>query len=235
VAGPITVSYNLPGIDNLKLTPDVIAKIFQREIKTWNDAAIKADNPDANLPATSITAAHRSDGSGTTEQFTKYLAAPVPTVWKLGSGSTGQLARRHAGGPGQHRRGGHREADGGRRRVRRPLRRQGHGPADRADPETRPTSSSLFTNEVAPRRARKPIVYVLDLLAAIPSVVYVRHVGIAVAAPVLLGWYDRISKATGRRPRAQDGVRGTRAGPQFHCRRADPGDHGHADRDLHRP
>lgn len=44
-----------------------------------------------------------------------------------------------------------------------------------------PTSSSLFTNEVAPRRARKPIVYVLDLLAAIPSVVYVRHVGIAVA------------------------------------------------------
>lgn len=50
VAGPITVSYNLPGIDNLKLTPDVIAKIFQREIKTWNDAAIKADNPRRQPP-----------------------------------------------------------------------------------------------------------------------------------------------------------------------------------------
>jgi phosphate transport system substrate-binding protein len=88
VAGPITISYNLQGVGNLKLTPDVIAKIFQREIKAWNDAAIKADNPEANLPATAITVAHRADGSGTTEQFTKYLVAAAPTTWKLASGST---------------------------------------------------------------------------------------------------------------------------------------------------
>jgi phosphate transport system permease protein len=54
---------------------------------------------------------------------------------------------------------------------------------------------ALFTNEVAPRRARKPIVYILDLLAAVPSVVYGMW-GIAVAGPVLLGWYDKISKST---------------------------------------
>ena len=88
VAAPITVSYNLTGVDNLQLSPDTIARIFQREIKSWNDKAIAADNPDAKLPATAITVAHRSDGSGTTENFTKFLKAASPTVWKLDSGST---------------------------------------------------------------------------------------------------------------------------------------------------
>lgn len=88
VAAPITVSYNLSGVDKLQLSPDTIAKIFQREIKTWNDAAIKADNPDVDLPSTPITVAHRSDGSGTTSNFTKYLTAAAPSAWKLGSGDT---------------------------------------------------------------------------------------------------------------------------------------------------
>jgi phosphate transport system substrate-binding protein len=88
VAAPITVSYNVSGVDNLQLSPDTIAKIFQREIKTWNDKAIAADNPDAKLPSTAIVVAHRSDGSGTTENFTKFLKAASPTVWKLDSGST---------------------------------------------------------------------------------------------------------------------------------------------------
>ena len=55
------------------LEPDTIAKIFQREIKKWNDPAIAADNPGVKLPDTDITVAHRSDGSGTTQNFTKYL------------------------------------------------------------------------------------------------------------------------------------------------------------------
>jgi phosphate transport system substrate-binding protein len=88
VAAPITVSYNLKSVKKLQLSPDTIAKIFQGEIKTWDDAAIKADNPKAKLPSTTITVAHRSDGSGTTEQFTKYLAKAAPSVWTLGSGST---------------------------------------------------------------------------------------------------------------------------------------------------
>jgi phosphate transport system substrate-binding protein len=88
VAAPITVSYNLSGVKKLQLSPDTIAKIFQRQITTWDDPAIKADNPKVKLPSTTITVAHRADGSGTTEQFTKYLTAAAPGVWTLGSGST---------------------------------------------------------------------------------------------------------------------------------------------------
>ena len=88
VAAPITVSYHLEGVENLALSPDTIAKIFLRQIKTWNDKAIAADNPGAKLPATAITVAHRSDGSGTTENFTKFLKAASPTVFTLVPGST---------------------------------------------------------------------------------------------------------------------------------------------------
>jgi phosphate transport system substrate-binding protein len=87
VAAPITVSYNLSGVDKLQLSPDTVAKIFQTDIKTWNDPAIAADNPGVTLPATPITVAHRSDGSGTTSNFTKYLDAAADS-WTLGSGDT---------------------------------------------------------------------------------------------------------------------------------------------------
>jgi phosphate transport system substrate-binding protein len=75
VGGPIAVAYNVGGLKNLKLSPDTLANIFQAKITKWNDAAIKADNPGASLPSTTITVVHRSDGSGTTSNFTKYLAA----------------------------------------------------------------------------------------------------------------------------------------------------------------
>lgn len=85
---PITVSYNLDGVDKLQLSADTIAKIFQRDIKKWDDPAIAADNPGIKLPSSDITVAHRSDGSGTTQNFTEYLVAAAPTTWKLKSGST---------------------------------------------------------------------------------------------------------------------------------------------------
>jgi len=88
VAAPITVSYNLSGVDKLQLSPDTLAKIFSTSIKKWNDQAIAADNPGVSLPDKNITVAHRSDGSGTTNNFTKYLVAAAPTAWKLGSGDT---------------------------------------------------------------------------------------------------------------------------------------------------
>jgi phosphate transport system substrate-binding protein len=88
VAAPITVSYNLSGVKNLQLSPDTIAKIFERQIKTWNDPAIAADNPGATLPSTAIVVAHRSDSSGTTNNFTTFLTMASPTVWTLKSGST---------------------------------------------------------------------------------------------------------------------------------------------------
>ena len=86
--GAITVSYHVDGVGKLQLSPETIAKIFQRDIKKWNDPAIAADNPDAKLPDADIVVAHRSDGSGTTEQFTKYVEAAAKDVWKLKSGST---------------------------------------------------------------------------------------------------------------------------------------------------
>jgi phosphate transport system substrate-binding protein len=86
--GPITMSYNLSGVSDLKLTPTLIAKIFQGQIKNWNDPAIKAANTGANLPSTPITLAVRSDSSGTTQNFSLFLKNAVPSVWKLGSSST---------------------------------------------------------------------------------------------------------------------------------------------------
>jgi phosphate transport system substrate-binding protein len=88
VLGAITVSYKLDGVARLQLSAETIAKIFQREIKKWDDPAIKADNPDQALPGADIVVARRSDGSGTTENFTKFLKLAAPGAWKLGSGST---------------------------------------------------------------------------------------------------------------------------------------------------
>jgi len=81
VTGPIAVAYNLKGVGKVILTPAVTAKIFNGAIKTWNDPAIAAVNPGVTLPATPITVFFRSDESGTTENFAKYLNAAAPKDW----------------------------------------------------------------------------------------------------------------------------------------------------------
>lgn len=86
--GAISITYNVDGIDKLQLSPATLAKIFQREITKWNDPAIAADNPGATLPASSIVVVHRADGSGTTDNFTRYLDGASGGAWKLKSGST---------------------------------------------------------------------------------------------------------------------------------------------------
>jgi phosphate transport system substrate-binding protein len=86
--GPIDISYNLPGVSTLKLTPTLLAEIFQGQITSWDNSAIKAANPGVNLPSTAITTAVRSDSSGTTQNFSLYLTKAAPSVWKLGSAST---------------------------------------------------------------------------------------------------------------------------------------------------
>ncbi|MEV6923591.1 phosphate ABC transporter substrate-binding protein PstS [Dactylosporangium sp. NPDC051485] len=85
VTGPIAIAYNLEGVKDLQLKPDTLAKIFSGAVKTWDDAAIKADNPNATLPATPILAVHRGDSSGTTDNFTKYLSATAPSAWTFGN------------------------------------------------------------------------------------------------------------------------------------------------------
>ena len=89
-SGAVVLSYNLPELkDSLKLNPEIIANIFLGKIKKWNDAQIAAVNKGVQLPNTPVVIAHRSDGSGTTNIFTTYLAG-VSTEWnsKVGKGSS---------------------------------------------------------------------------------------------------------------------------------------------------
>src|ERR1700728_692994 len=86
--GPIAIAYNLSGVTGLKLDATTLAGIFQGTIKTWDDPAIKALNPGANLPSSAITLAVRSDSSGTTQNFSQYLVDAAGSAWKLGTAST---------------------------------------------------------------------------------------------------------------------------------------------------
>jgi phosphate transport system substrate-binding protein len=88
LVGPITVSFNVPGVKSLKLDAPTIADIFQAKITKWNDSKIAALNPGVKLPSTAITIARRSDSSGTTQNFSEFLVEGAPGVWKLGSDST---------------------------------------------------------------------------------------------------------------------------------------------------
>ncbi|WP_040702304.1 phosphate ABC transporter substrate-binding protein PstS [Nocardiopsis ganjiahuensis] len=77
----IAVVFNLEGIEELNLGPDTVARIFNQDITHWNDPAIAEDNPDADLPDLAITQVNRADDSGTTENFTSYLAQAAPDSW----------------------------------------------------------------------------------------------------------------------------------------------------------
>jgi phosphate transport system substrate-binding protein len=81
VVGPIAVAYKLNGVDKLILNGEVTAKIFLGKVTTWNDPAITALNPGVTLPSTKISVFYRSDSSGTTQNFEKYLAATAPDVF----------------------------------------------------------------------------------------------------------------------------------------------------------
>ena len=81
VTGPVTFAYNLKGVDKLIITPEVAAKIFNGVITKWNDPAIVAINKGATLPDLAIKVFFRSDESGTTDNFTKWLNAAAPSAW----------------------------------------------------------------------------------------------------------------------------------------------------------
>jgi phosphate transport system substrate-binding protein len=102
IGGPIAIGYNLPGVDGLVLDAPTLAKIFDGKITKWNDAAIKTLNPSATLPDLAIQTFHRVDGSGTTANFTAYLAATAATDFpyqpnKLWPAKSGQSANGSAG------------------------------------------------------------------------------------------------------------------------------------------
>lgn len=102
VFGPIAMAYNIEGVDKLVLNGDTLAKIFQGQISNWNDPAIAALNEGTTLPDSPITPIFRSDSSGTTDNFQKYLTAAAPEAWTKGDGSefqggAGEGAQKSAG------------------------------------------------------------------------------------------------------------------------------------------
>jgi phosphate transport system substrate-binding protein len=102
VFGPVALAYNLPGVDKLVLNADVLAKIFTGAINTWNDPAIAALNSGATLPDTKIVPIYRSDSSGTTDNFQKYLGTAAKDSWTKGAGKefqggAGEGAQKSAG------------------------------------------------------------------------------------------------------------------------------------------
>ena len=90
VGGAVVPAFNLEGVEELNLTGQVLANIFLGNITKWNDLAIAQLNPNASLPDAEIAVVHRSDGSGTTNIFTNYLAAVSPE-WKNGPGAGGEI------------------------------------------------------------------------------------------------------------------------------------------------
>ncbi len=101
--GAVVLSYNIPSVGNLRLTADIIAGIYLDSINNWNDARIQAVNPTLTLPDLAITPVYRSDGSGTTHNFSAYMSG-ANNDWKntLGVGKsinfTGGIAAK--GNPG---------------------------------------------------------------------------------------------------------------------------------------
>lgn len=86
VLGAVVPVYNVPGVTDLRFSPETLANIYLNKITNWNDAAIAKDNPGVKLPDQKIIVVHRSDGSGTSFIFTDYLSKVSPE-WKNGPGS----------------------------------------------------------------------------------------------------------------------------------------------------
>ncbi|MGQ1786721.1 MULTISPECIES: phosphate ABC transporter substrate-binding protein PstS [unclassified Saccharicrinis] len=87
--GAVVIAYNLPGVEGLKLTNELLEGIFMGKITKWNDSRIKANNEGLALPDQTITFVHRSDGSGTTFIFSDYMSK-ISSVWadQVGTGKS---------------------------------------------------------------------------------------------------------------------------------------------------
>jgi len=86
VLTPVEFIYNIQGVSDLTVTPDILAKVFSGKITRWNDPEIAAANKGTTLPDTTITSVHRSKDSGTTQNFARFLTAQAPTIWTFGTG-----------------------------------------------------------------------------------------------------------------------------------------------------
>jgi phosphate transport system substrate-binding protein len=100
VLGAVVATFNVAGVDRLRLSPETLAGIFLGKITSWNDPALAKDNPGVALPSQPIVPIHRSDGSGTTYVFVDYLGKVSPewaktvgrstsVAWPVGLGGKG--------------------------------------------------------------------------------------------------------------------------------------------------
>ncbi|MEU5370671.1 phosphate ABC transporter substrate-binding protein PstS [Streptomyces sp. NPDC005951] len=96
VGGPVAIGYNVDGVDSLVLDASTLARIFDSRITMWNDPEIRRLNPGAQLPETEISAVHRSDDSGTTQNFNAYLADAAPDEWPYEKAKAWQARGGHA-------------------------------------------------------------------------------------------------------------------------------------------
>ena len=99
VFGPIAIAYNVNGVTSLNIDGPTAARIFNGGITTWNDPAIQVLNPGVTLPAEPIRVVFRSDESGTTDNFQKYLDTASNGAWGRGAG------KRFNGGVGEGAKG----------------------------------------------------------------------------------------------------------------------------------
>ena len=100
VVGAITMGYNVPGVEGIKLSRSAIVAIASGKISHWDDKVIASENPNANLPHEKLTFVHRADGSGTTYNFTYYLSK-VSKEWRKTYGAKKSLnwpGKQHIGG-----------------------------------------------------------------------------------------------------------------------------------------
>jgi phosphate transport system substrate-binding protein len=86
VGGAIVAAYNIDGVDKLELSSSVLAQIFSSKITKWNDPAITTLNPGVSLPDATIVQYHRSESSGTTDNFSQFLKTSTPDEWSFATG-----------------------------------------------------------------------------------------------------------------------------------------------------
>lgn len=105
VVGPVAIAYHLEGVDKLNLSTMTVARIFKGEITNWNDEAIAAENAGVALPDKNISVVFRSDESGTSDNFQKFLKASTDGFWtdsgKQFPGAVGAGANGSTGVAGQ--------------------------------------------------------------------------------------------------------------------------------------
>nr|WP_274708546.1 phosphate ABC transporter substrate-binding protein PstS [Corynebacterium meitnerae] len=101
VIGPVAVAFNLDGVEDLNLTVDNLVEIFDGTITKWNDPKIAENNEGAELPDQDISVIYRSDESGTSDNFQKFLSAASDGKWEgegkafpqnVGAGANGSTA-----------------------------------------------------------------------------------------------------------------------------------------------